>query len=99
MTGGTEMALRVRGVRKRYPKVLAVDDLDLDVRRGEVFGLLGPNGAGKTTTLEIIEGLTPADAGSCRGPGPGPARSRPRDPLPLRRAAPEHEPLQQDHSP
>jgi ABC-2 type transport system ATP-binding protein len=60
----SEMALRVRGVRKRYPKVLAVDDLDLDVERGEVFGLLGPNGAGKTTTLEIIEGLTPADAGT-----------------------------------
>jgi ABC-2 type transport system ATP-binding protein len=60
----TEMALQVRGVRKRYPKVLAVDDLNLYVERGEVFGLLGPNGAGKTTTLEIIEGLTPADAGS-----------------------------------
>jgi len=60
----TERALSVRGVRKRYPKVLAVDDLDLDVLRGEVFGLLGPNGAGKTTTLEIMEGLTPADAGS-----------------------------------
>src|SRR5512144_3010652 len=59
----TELALRVRGVRKRYPKVLAVDNLDLEVAAGEVFGLLGPNGAGKTTTLEIIEGLTPADAG------------------------------------
>ncbi len=43
--------------------VLAVDDLDPEVRRGEVFGLLGPNDAGKTTTLEIIEGLAPADAG------------------------------------
>jgi ABC-2 type transport system ATP-binding protein len=59
----TDLALRVRGLRKRYPKVLAVDGLDLDVQRGEVFGLLGPNGAGKTTTLEMIEGLTPADAG------------------------------------
>ena len=59
----TELALRVRGLRKRYPKVLAVDGVDLDVQRGEVFGLLGPNGAGKTTTLEMIEGLTPADAG------------------------------------
>ncbi len=56
-------ALRVRGIRKAYPKVVAVDGLDLDVERGEVFGLLGPNGAGKTTTLEMIEGLTPADAG------------------------------------
>ena len=59
----TELALRVRGIRKAYPKVLAVDGLDLEVRRGEVFGLLGPNGAGKTTTLEMIEGLTEPDAG------------------------------------
>jgi ABC-2 type transport system ATP-binding protein len=59
----TDLALRVRGLRKRYPKVLAVDGLDLDVQRGEVFGLLGPNGAGKTTTLEMIEGLTPTDGG------------------------------------
>jgi ABC-2 type transport system ATP-binding protein len=59
----SELALRVRGLRKQYPKVMAVDGLDLEVRRGEVFGLLGPNGAGKTTTLEIIEGITSADAG------------------------------------
>jgi len=59
----SDLALRVRGIRKQYPKVLAVDGLDLDVARGEVFGLLGPNGAGKTTTLEMIEGLTPPDAG------------------------------------
>ncbi len=56
-------ALLVQGLRKQYPKVLAVDGLDLEVRRGEVFGLLGPNGAGKTTTLEMIEGLTPKDSG------------------------------------
>ncbi|NTV75255.1 MAG: ABC transporter ATP-binding protein [Holophaga sp.] len=59
----SDLALRVRGIRKQYPKVLAVDGLDLEVARGEVFGLLGPNGAGKTTTLEMIEGLTPADSG------------------------------------
>ena len=56
-------ALRVEGLRKQYPKVVAVDGLDLEVPRGEVFGLLGPNGAGKTTTLEMIEGLTPKDGG------------------------------------
>jgi ABC-2 type transport system ATP-binding protein len=56
-------ALRVRNLRKRYPGVLAVDGVDLEVPKGEVFGLLGPNGAGKTTTLEMIEGLTPADEG------------------------------------
>jgi len=56
-------ALRLRNLRKTYKDVVAVDGLDLEVRRGECFGLLGPNGAGKTTTIEICEGLTPADAG------------------------------------
>jgi ABC-2 type transport system ATP-binding protein len=53
----------IRSLRKQFPKVLAVAGVDLDVAAGEVFGLLGPNGAGKTTTLEMIEGLTPPDAG------------------------------------
>ena len=53
----------VRGLRKQFPKVLAVAGVDLTVARGEVFGLLGPNGAGKTTTLEMIEGLTVPDSG------------------------------------
>ncbi len=53
----------VRGLRKQFPKVLAVSKIDFSVSRGEVFGLLGPNGAGKTTTLEMIEGLTEPDAG------------------------------------
>jgi ABC-2 type transport system ATP-binding protein len=57
------LALRVEGLRKHYGAVVAVDDLDLDVRAGECFGLLGPNGAGKTTTIEICEGLTAPDAG------------------------------------
>jgi ABC-2 type transport system ATP-binding protein len=58
--------IAVSGLRKRFPKVLAVDGIDLDVAAGEVFGLLGPNGAGKTTTLEMIEGLTPPDEGDIR---------------------------------
>jgi ABC-2 type transport system ATP-binding protein len=56
-------ALRVRGLRKTYKDVIAVDGIDLDVSPGECFGLLGPNGAGKTTTIEVCEGLTDADAG------------------------------------
>jgi len=56
-------ALRICGLRKAFPKVVAVAGVDLEVARGEVFGLLGPNGAGKTTTLEMIEGLTSSDAG------------------------------------
>jgi len=57
------VALRCRGLVKRYGSVVAVNGLDLEVPGGECFGLLGPNGAGKTTTVEICEGLTQADAG------------------------------------
>jgi len=57
------VALRCRQLRKRYGDVVAVDGLDLEVRRGECFGLLGPNGAGKTTTIEILEGLLAPDGG------------------------------------
>jgi ABC-2 type transport system ATP-binding protein len=58
------MPVRVRGLRKAYGEVVAVDGLDLEVPSGECFGLLGPNGAGKTTTIEICEGLTKPDAGT-----------------------------------
>jgi ABC-2 type transport system ATP-binding protein len=60
----TTAAVSCRGLVKRYPDVLAVDGLDLDVLPGECFGLLGPNGAGKTTTVEMLEGLTTPDAGT-----------------------------------
>jgi ABC-2 type transport system ATP-binding protein len=67
MTGGGRdaeaPAIRCLGLRKRYGAVVAVRSLDLEIRRGECYGLLGPNGAGKTTTIEILEGLTPPDAG------------------------------------
>jgi ABC-2 type transport system ATP-binding protein len=56
-------SLLLRGLRKAFADVVAVDGLDLEVARGECFGLLGPNGAGKTTTIEICEGLTVPDAG------------------------------------
>ena len=55
--------LRVRGLRKAYADVVAVNGLDLEIAPGECFGLLGPNGAGKTTTIEICEGLLQADEG------------------------------------
>ncbi len=58
-----DIAIRCRGLVKRFADVTAVAGLDLEVRRGECFGLLGPNGAGKTTTIEILEGLTDPDAG------------------------------------
>ncbi len=62
-TAASPPPLLVRGLRKRYADVVAVDGLDLEIRAGECFGLLGPNGAGKTTTIEICEGLTDPDEG------------------------------------
>jgi ABC-2 type transport system ATP-binding protein len=56
-------ALRVSHLRKAYKDVVAVEDLNLEVRPAECFGLLGPNGAGKTTAMEICEGLADADSG------------------------------------
>jgi ABC-2 type transport system ATP-binding protein len=49
--------VRARGLVKRYSEVVAVDHVDLNVRRGDVYGFLGPNGAGKTTTLRMALGL------------------------------------------
>jgi ABC-2 type transport system ATP-binding protein len=53
--GPVEAAIRTEGLTKRYgDTVLAVDDLDLTVRTGEIFGFLGPNGAGKSTTIDVL---------------------------------------------
>jgi ABC-2 type transport system ATP-binding protein len=60
---GSERAICVRGLRKSYGTVTAVDGLNLEVRRGEVLALLGPNGAGKTTAVEIMEGFRRRDSG------------------------------------
>ena len=62
--GGNRPSLLIRGLKKAFSDVQAVDGIDLEVRAGECFGLLGPNGAGKTTTIEICEGLTEADSGT-----------------------------------
>ncbi|GAA1509444.1 ABC transporter ATP-binding protein [Kribbella lupini] len=70
-----DLAVRVRGLVKRYPDKVAVDGVDLDIRHGEVFALLGPNGAGKTTTTEILEGYRRADEGDVQVLGVDPARA------------------------
>jgi ABC-2 type transport system ATP-binding protein len=66
--------VRVRGLRKAYRDVTAVDGIDLDISHGEVFALLGPNGAGKTTTVEILEGYRQRDAGEVTVLGTDPGR-------------------------
>ncbi len=60
-----ETLVETSGLTKRYgSKITAVDDLDLHVRRGEVYGFLGPNGAGKTTTLRMLLGLIKPSSGT-----------------------------------
>jgi ABC-2 type transport system ATP-binding protein len=67
--------IRVRGLRKEYGDLVAVDGLDLDVAAGEIFALLGPNGAGKTTTVEILEGYRARTAGEVTVLGVDPERA------------------------
>ncbi len=57
------LKLRIRGVRKTYGPVVALDDTDLDLREGEFLTLLGPSGSGKTTLLMMVAGLTAPDRG------------------------------------
>jgi lipopolysaccharide export system ATP-binding protein len=56
-------ALRAVGLHKTYGKKKVVDNVSIEVRKGEVVGLLGPNGAGKTTTFSMVLGLVPQDSG------------------------------------
>jgi ABC-2 type transport system ATP-binding protein len=58
-----DAAVRVSGLRKTFGDLVAVEGLDLEIRRGEVFGLLGPNGSGKTTTIRMLCGLLEPSAG------------------------------------
>jgi ABC-2 type transport system ATP-binding protein len=74
---GSVTAIEVEGLKKAYGEREAVQGIDFEVRRGEVFGLLGPNGAGKTTTVEILEGYRSRSAGRVSVLGHDPAS---RDP-------------------
>src|SRR2546421_12088368 len=58
-----ELAIRLRGVVKRYGQITAVNGLDLDVPVGTCVGLLGPNGAGKSTTMRLLTAQAIADDG------------------------------------
>lgn len=61
-----EVTIEVRGLYKHYGKTIAIRGLDLQIRRGELFGLIGPDGAGKTTTFNILGGVMQATAGDAK---------------------------------
>jgi ABC-2 type transport system ATP-binding protein len=61
--GDQDPIIRAKGLTRRFGDLVAVDELDLAVERGVIFGFLGPNGAGKSTTIHMLTGLLPPTAG------------------------------------
>jgi len=59
-----ETAIEVKGLTKNYEEITAVNHINFEVRKGEIFGFLGPNGAGKTTTIRILTGVIKPDSGT-----------------------------------
>ena len=58
------MAVRLRGIGKRFPGVIANHDIDIDVRAGTVHAVVGENGAGKSTLMKILYGVQKPDSGT-----------------------------------
>ena len=56
--------ISIEGLVKRYGDLTAVDNVNLEISEGQIFGLLGPNGAGKTTIINILAGVTSKDSGN-----------------------------------
>ena len=63
-SNGFKKVVSMRGIVKRFPGVLANDQVDFDLRQGEVHALLGENGAGKSTLMNVLAGLYRADGGT-----------------------------------
>jgi branched-chain amino acid transport system permease protein len=76
---GTPNVLEVRNLSKAFGGLLAVDDVSLDVRRGEILGIIGPNGAGKTTLFNLLNGFSTPDRGQVRLNGEDVVGKRPSD--------------------
>src|SRR5437879_5700380 len=64
--GGGRYVIETLGLTKQYGSTIALRSLDLQVRKGEVYGLLGPNGSGKTTAIRLLLGLLRPTSGTCR---------------------------------
>jgi len=66
LTNDRTLAIEARGLTRRFGSFVAVDRIDLSIRKGEIFGFVGPNGCGKTTTMKMLTGLLPASGGEAR---------------------------------
>jgi putative spermidine/putrescine transport system ATP-binding protein len=74
-----EAAVTLRGIRRTFGDVVAIDDLDLEIGTGEFFTMLGPSGSGKTTTLRVIAGFERPDAGTVELMGEDVTRTAPSE--------------------
>ena len=68
--------VEIKGLNKFYGKFIALNNLDLHIDKGELFGFVGPNGAGKTTTMKILSGLLKASGGEAYVAGIDPPKYR-----------------------
>ena len=59
-----EVAYSIQGITKKFPGVLAIDKIDLDVKKGEIHGIIGKNGAGKSVLMTLVAGITKATSGT-----------------------------------
>ena len=75
MSAAAELPLvHARGLVKRFDDLVAVDEIDFDVQKGEAFGFLGPNGAGKSSTMRMIGCVSPPSGGTLRVLGLDPVK-------------------------
>ena len=74
MPDSVEAMVVARGLTKHFGDFVAVNGIDFEIQRGEVFGFLGPNGAGKTSTMRMIACMSPRSAGELRVRGMDPER-------------------------
>ncbi len=95
---GQPVLLELERVTIRFGGVVAISQLDLQIREGEIFGLIGPNGAGKTSTFNVVTGVYQPSEGVVRFAGQGIGRPEAPQDHPARRGAhvPEHPPLSGD---
>ncbi|NIU76273.1 MAG: ATP-binding cassette domain-containing protein, partial [Gammaproteobacteria bacterium] len=63
-SGSADPTIRIRDLSRRYGELTAVQDLSLEISRGEIFGIVGPDGAGKTTLIQMLCGILTPSAGS-----------------------------------
>jgi len=84
--------IEIKGLTKRFGPVTALNNVDLDLEKGQIVGLLGPNGSGKTTLIKILNGLLKPDAGTAaiNGKAPGVETKRVTAYLPDRNALPDY---------